>query len=342
MKAIKISKPYIIESVELNEPCLTNSGDIKIRTKRVGICGSDMHIYHGKDNLASYPIILGHEITGEVLEVASNVKKVKKGDRVVIEPINTCGECYACQNNRPNVCKTLSVLGVHEDGGMKEYIVLSENKVHKINNDIDWDEAVLTEPYTIGAQALWRGEVTGSQTLLIQGAGSIGIILLKLAKISCPKVTIIMSDIVDQKLRFAKENGAHHVINPLKTNMGEKINNLTKNEGVNTVIDAVGTSETFESSIELASIAGSVVTLGFSIKKSSVILNQITKKELTIVGSRLQTFQFPYIINLLNRKVLTSNNLISHKFPKDKIKEAFEFIESNPEKARKVIIDFDI
>src|SRR5699024_6305203 len=186
MKAVKISKPYTIENVIIPEPNLASPDDVKIKIKRVGICGSDMHIYHGKDNLSSYPIIFGHEITGEVVETSPDTYKLNKGDHVVVEPIKSCGNCYACQNNRPNVCEKISVIGVHEEGGMQEYIVLPEKHIHKVPQSLSWDETVLVEPYSIGAQSLWRGSVRGKQTLLIQGAGSIGTIILRMTKSVSP------------------------------------------------------------------------------------------------------------------------------------------------------------
>src|SRR5699024_10553576 len=127
---------------------------------------------------------------------------------------------------------------------------------HKVPQSLSWDETVLVEPYSIGAQSLWRGSVRGKQTLLIQGAGSIGTIILRMTKSVSPETTVIMSDIMDEKLEFAQANGADYIINPSKENIEKSINDLTKKEGVNTVIDAVGTFETFEKSIQIASVAG--------------------------------------------------------------------------------------
>src|SRR5699024_6803767 len=174
------------------------------KVKRVGICGSDMHIYHGTNPLATYPRIVGHEVAGEVIAVGSHVTKLAPGDSVVVEPIRSCGECYACRSGRPNVCKEVSVFGVHEDGGMREFIVLPEKQLHPVDSHIDWDEAVLAEPYTIGAQATWRGNVQEGKTVLIQGAGPIGITNLKMAKLL--GATVMISDLTNERLAFAKEN----------------------------------------------------------------------------------------------------------------------------------------
>ncbi|KAB7706316.1 alcohol dehydrogenase catalytic domain-containing protein [Bacillus aerolatus] len=339
MKAIMIPEAYKIEVLDIPQPEIEQENEVLVKIKRVGICGSDMHIYHGTNPLATYPRIVGHEVAGEVIKIGSNVNKVAVGDHVVIEPISYCGECYACKSGRPNVCKEVSVFGVHEDGGMKEFAVLSERQVHKVDPEIDWDEAVMAEPYTIGAQATWRGNVKEGNTVFIQGAGPIGICVLKMAKIH--GATVIISDITNERLEFAKENGADYTINPNEVDLESKIYEITNDEGANIVIDAVGTPQTFELSVNVASAAGNVVTLGFNAKPSSIAQLPVTKKELTITGSRLQTNQFGKVVQLLNEKKLTHNGLITHKFPLSEVKEAFEFVEKNPQLVRKAVIVFD-
>lgn len=339
MKAILIPKAHTIELLDIEEPVIEKDNQVKVKVKRVGICGSDMHIYHGTNPLATYPRIIGHEITGVIVELGRDVNKVSVGDHVVIEPIHYCGECYACKSGRPNVCKDVAVLGVHEDGGMQEFIILSEKQVHKMDSDIEWDEAVMAEPYTIGAQAVWRGNVQDEQTVFIQGAGPIGITVLKMAKIL--GATTIISDLTNERLAFAKENGADYTINPFEIDTTEKINEITNGEGANVVIDAVGTPQTFELSVQIASPAGYVVTLGFNATPSAIAQMLITKKELTIAGSRLQTNQFEKVVKLINERKLTHNGLVTHKFHVDDVKEAFKFIKENPDKVRKAVISFE-
>ncbi len=339
MKAVRIPEANQIEILEIAEPTLAAKTEVKVKIKRVGICGSDMHIYHGTNPLATYPRIVGHEVAGEIVEVGSDVQNVKVGDRVVVEPITYCGDCYACNQGRPNVCKEVSVFGVHQDGGMREFVILPESKVHKVNDDISWDEAVMAEPYTIGAQATFRGNVQAGQTVFIQGAGPIGITVLKMAKLR--GATVIISDFTNERLAFAKENGADYTINPSEVDTISKINEITNDEGANVVIDAVGLPQTFELSIEVASAAGNVVLLGFNATPSAIAQMLITKKELTITGSRLQTHQFGKVVDYINEGKLQHNGLITHKFPLENVKEAFKFVEENPQLVRKAVITFD-
>ncbi len=339
MKAVQIPEAMKLVIQDLEQPVIKKPDDVLVKTKRVGICGSDMHIYHGTNPLATYPRIPGHEVAGEVVEVGSAVKNVKPGDRVVVEPIRYCGKCYACRKGRPNVCESLSVFGVHEDGGMRESFVLPEKQLHVVDPTLDWNEAVLAEPFTIGAQAVWRGGVEEGDTVLIQGSGPIGICILKMAKLQGAKV--IMTDLEQGRLAFAKENGADEVINAREVSVEEKVMELTDGEGPNVVIDAVCLPMTFELGVNVVSPAGTVVVLGFDERPSQIPQLPITKKEVTIVGSRLQTNQFGKVVSLLNERKLKGNGFITHQFPLEQVKEAFSFVEKNPGEVRKAVIVFE-
>ncbi|MDK7666287.1 zinc-binding alcohol dehydrogenase family protein [Cytobacillus oceanisediminis] len=339
MKAVQIPSAMEMEVIDIEKPVIRNPDEVLVKVKRVGICGSDMHIYHGTNPLATYPRIVGHEVAGEVVEVGSNVSGMKPGDHVVVEPIRYCGECYACRKGRPNVCQSLSVFGVHEDGGLRAFFVLPENQLHVVNSSLEWDEIVLAEPYTIGAQAVWRGAVGEGDTVFIQGSGPIGICILKMAKLQGARV--IISDLKQERLAFAKENGADEIINASEESVEDRVLELTDGEGPNVVIDAVCLPSTFELGVNLVSPAGTVVVLGFDERPSSIPQLPITKKEVTIVGSRLQTNQFEKVVSLLNVEKLQSNGFITHHFPISEVQEAFRYVEKNPDQVRKAVIVFD-
>ncbi|KYG35411.1 zinc-binding alcohol dehydrogenase family protein [Priestia endophytica] len=336
MKAIQVKGAHSLVEVEVEKAELKSPTDVLVKVKRVGICGTDMHIYHGTNPLATLPRVVGHEVAGEVVAVGKEVDKLKKGDHVVIEPISYCGSCYACRKGRPNVCSNLSVFGVHEDGGLREYIVLSEKQLHLVSKSLSWDDIVLAEPYTIGAQATWRGNVEKGDSVLIQGAGPIGICILKLAKMK--GASVMMTDLNEERLQFAKESGADAVVHAGREDVRTRVKEWTNREGVNIVIDAVCLPSTFELSVDVVSQAGNIVVLGFDERPSSIPQLPITKKEVTITGSRLQTNQFSTIVQYLNEGKLSHNGLITHKFPFSRVQEAFDFIENHPEQVRKAVI----
>ncbi|MGG1575078.1 zinc-binding alcohol dehydrogenase family protein [Fictibacillus sp. NRS-1165] len=339
MKAVKVRKAFDLVTEEVEKPSIVNADDVLVKVKRVGICGSDLHIYHGTNPLATLPRVIGHEVTGEVEEVGPYVHHLRAGDHVVVEPIRYCGTCYACRKGRPNVCSSLSVFGVHEDGGMREWIVLPEKQLHAVDAALPWEETVMAEPYTIGAQAVWRGQVEKGDTVLIQGAGPIGICILKMAKLL--GAAVLITDLNEERLAFAKENGADHVVNPQKEDVMQQVKVWTDGEGANVVIDAVCLPSTFELSIEAVSTAGNVVVLGFDEKTSTISQLPITKKEVTVTGSRLQTYQFPKVVDLLNKGKLTHSGLVTHSFSLADVQDAFRFVEEHPDQVRKAVITFD-
>jgi 2-desacetyl-2-hydroxyethyl bacteriochlorophyllide A dehydrogenase len=338
LKSIVIQSPGNIVIEERPEPEITHDHEVKIKVNRVGICGSDMHIVHGTYPLAKYPMTLGHEVTGEIVATGGSVKSVKAGDHVVVNPTIACGECYPCRKNRPNICENLSVYGIHQNGGMQEYIVLSESRVDKLDSDVSWNDAVLTEPLSIGAQAIWRGAVEENDTVLIQGAGPIGLSILLNAKLAGAKCLI--TDINESRLQFAKTLGADAVLNVLEENLVDFINEWTDGEGVNVSIDAVCLPKTFELGVQCTSAGGRVVVLGFDETPASIPQLPITKKELNVVGSRLQTNQFPKVIAKLNDSSYKTDGIVSHEYPLSDVLKAFEDVDLLKDTVRKAVIVF--
>jgi L-gulonate 5-dehydrogenase len=336
MKAVQILEPGRIEIIEKNIPAIQHGNEVLVRVHMVGICGSDIHIYHGQNPMATYPIIIGHEVAGEVVEIGEDVKDLNIGDKVVLEPIKTCGNCYACRSGRNNVCEKLEVYGVHRDGGYQEYIVLPEQNAHKVGTNLKWEEAVLVEPFTIGVQANWRGDVRKGDTVFITGAGPIGLTVLKVAKLK--GAICIISDLSAEKLEFAKTQGADFTINATTDDIYSEIDRITNGKGVNVTIDAVGTPKTFEDAVKVTSEAGRVVTLGFSENPSQIAQLEITKKELTIAGSRLQSHKFEEVISYFNNGVIKTDSFVTHAFSLVEFQKAVEFIENHPNVVRKVVL----
>lgn len=336
MKAIQVKEPGKVQLVDVSEPEIETSVDVKIRMKAMGICGSDMHILHGENPFVTYPRVIGHEIAGEVIEMGNDVTSLTMGDRVVIEPMNSCGECYACRQNRPNVCEQVEVYGVHQDGGGCETMVVPAHLVHKVRNTLDWDEIALIEPFTIGAQAAFRGDIQRGDDVFIIGAGPIGLCCLKIAKLKGANVAI--SDFNSERLSFAKEWGADHVIDVNVSSVPNEIQQWTNGKGANVVIDAVGTPSTVEDAISVTSVAARVVLLGFDAHLSSFAQVEVTKKELTICGSRLQTHRFREVVEIFNSPQFDASALISHTFSLNDVTHAFELVGKSLPDVRKVII----
>ncbi|MCD2136445.1 zinc-binding alcohol dehydrogenase family protein [Salinicoccus halitifaciens] len=336
MKQVLVKNPQDIQIVEAEEIDKPQRNEVKVKVIYAGLCGSDVHIFEGHNPFATYPRIIGHEVMGVVEEVGEDVSDLESGDQVILEPIKTCGECRPCRIGRPNICENLQVYGVHRDGGMQEYFVIESDKLHKISSEVTPEKAVLAEPLTIGAQASLRGEVGEGDTVLIQGAGTIGLCCLLIAKHK--GATVIVSDLDDDKLQFAEDKGADYTINIGENNLLDEVFKITEDKGVNVSMDAVGLNATFESAVKSCAPAGKVVVLGFEEKPAQVSQVDITKGELDVRGSRLQTDQFPYIISLLEKNLIDVDGIVTHIKDKEEINDALELFKDNS--SRKILIKF--
>lgn len=339
MKSIQITKPGVMSIVDRAIPRIASDTDVLVHVRAVGICGSDIHIYHGTNPYAVYPRVPGHEVAGEVVEVGRAVKRIKIGDKVVLEPIASfCESCYACKKGRYNVCQNLKVSGVHVDGGFQEYIVAKERMVHKFPDYLTFEQATLIEPYTIGEQSNFRAGTAKDDIVLIHGAGPIGLIICDVAKQR--GAFCIISEINGRRLEIAKEFGADCVINPSAEDLKKKIAEITDGAGPNVIFETTGAPSLLNDSVRMVSAAGTVVPLTFGSDPIPIDFKEVNKKEVNIVGTRLQSNKFPVAISYISSKKDKINKLITHIYPVDNYMEAFETFMNKESGACKVVLTF--
>jgi L-gulonate 5-dehydrogenase len=339
MKAIKVTEPYKVEIVEIEKPEIKNPGEVLVKIKAGGICGSDLGIYKGINSLATLPRIIGHEFAGVVEEIGEGVEGIAVGDKVAVDPVVSCGECYACTHGRHNVCSTLEVIGVHRDGGFCEYIVVNYKNLHKTSKDTPFETLCLVEPFTIGAQINSRGQIGGDDTLLIMGCGPIGLTVLQIAKKN--GVRVIMTDLLESRLKMAKEMGADRVVNVKEEDLYTAVNEFTNNVGINVVVDAVCNTKSFEQAVEVTSPAGRIVVIGLLAQPSQIAQAGITKKELTITGSRLSNYKFHDVIEWMDAGQIKPEMIRTHMYHYTEIAKAIDVAVNNPQDVCKIVIKFD-
>ena len=337
MKVVFIAEPHSLEIKEMPTP-EAGKGEVLLRVRAAGICGSDMHIYHGTNPLAKYPRIIGHEFSGEIAALGEGVEGFSVGDRVTVDPVTSCGECYACSIGRRNVCERLEVFGVHRDGGFAEYVALPASNLHKVPASWSFEKAALVEPFTIAANVLSRTECAGSDKLLIMGAGPIGQVILQAVRRLGTACAV--SDIVDVRLEKARRLGAELTVNPKEMPLEDAVAAWTGGKGVPLIIDAVGSPDLFPSLLRMASPTGRIGLLGFSKEPSPFVQLEAVRKELSIFGSRLNRNKFPEVISWFEEGLVEPELLISHRFPFERAKEAMEFVQSHPSEVCKVILEF--
>jgi len=340
MKAVQIVKPGELRIIDMEKPVINETDNVLIRMTAAGICGSDVGIYHGTNAAATYPRVIGHEMVGMVDETGPGVTNVKKGDRVIVDQVMSCGHCYACRKGRGNVCGNLKVRGVHIDGGYREYMAVPAEKCYLLPDSLPDTEAVMIEPTTIAIQSCSRAQLSEEDTMLLLGYGALGSTILKIARLHCPN--IIVADIVDQKLEEAKKAGAKHTINLAKEDIVKRVRELTDGYGTTVTTDAACTKDSLITAMNCTGNAGRVITMGFSLADTTVNQFVITSKELDVRGSRLQNRKFGEAIQLIKDGKLNFHGSISHTFKLTDAQKAFDFVDTHDPGIRKIVLTFDL
>lgn len=335
MKAIRVMQPGDVRLVEMERPQVTPTSAV-IRVKACGICGSDIHIKHGRNPYATYPRVLGHEVAGVVEEVGASVTRFKRGDRVVVEPICSCGECYPCRIGRRNVCEHLMVYGCHADGGFAEYMNVEERALHRLPDDISFEQGALVEPYTICENAVRRAEVMAGDICLVQGGGPMGLITADLCK--SRGAVVLVSEPSAPRRELARAFGADVVIDPGTEDLKERVLSLTDGFGANVVFDAVSTVPIVESSIALLSAAGRFLEYGYGFGSAAIDFNLMNKKELTVLGTRHQRECFEPVLADFKNHLRQVDLLRTHVMRLDDFEKAFALFEDKASGACKVVL----
>lgn len=337
MIAISVERPHALAVVE-RDSAPPGHGEVLVRVRRAGICGSDVHILHGSNPFARYPRVIGHEFAGEIAAVGPGVSGFAEGDRVVVDPVVSCGTCYACRVGRPNVCANLEVFGVHRDGGFRDLVPVPARNLVKVSPELPVEIAALAEPFSIAANVLSRTGCGPEDTVLIYGAGTVGLTVLQVAKLKGARCLI--SDIDAARLERARSFGADVTIDPRRMPVPEAVAGEMGGLGPSVVIDGAGVPALLAEACRVASPAGRIGLLGFSPEPSPVSQQEIVKKELTLVGSRLNRHLLPEVVQWLESGRLQPAAMITQTFDAEDARSAFELVENHPERTVKVQLAF--
>ena len=298
---------------------------VRIHIKYCGVCGTDIHIYEGEGGSAEVipPTIIGHEFSGVVTAVGKDVKNIRIGDRVAVDPNEQCGECYFCRNAMGHFCENLIGYGTTYPGGFAEYDTVSEKQVYKLPDDLPFETAALTETLSCCLHGIDLCNIRTGQTVLIIGAGPIGLIMLQLAKIAGAG-KIIVSEIVPEKRELALKYGANIVIDPLNEDIGAVLSANTKN--VSCVIECAGTVRTEEQAIRYAGKGATVMMFGLVAPEATAAIKpyEFFQKEIHLTASFINPYTFERAIELLSLGKVRVDGIITDILPLERINEVFE------------------
>ena len=337
MKAVEITKPGEIRLTEKEIPS-PSEGEALLKVKYCGICGADVASYTGNQPFTTYPRIPGHEFSAEIVSVPENEKGFKAGDIITCNPYFNCGECYACKHGIVNACHDNQTMGVQRDGSFQEYITMPVERLID-GKGLSARELALIEPFSISCHALSRAEIKSGETLLIMGAGPIGLFALIKAKSMGARVMI--ADMLDSRLKLAEEYGADCAVNVNNKNLHEEAVKFNLGCGFDVCVEACGAPETFLSCIDEAAHGANIILIGNGKRETTFVHSVILKKELNIFGSRNAfTKDFEELIDLVKSGKADVLKMVSGVYDKENAAEAFEKLKNNDGSLAKLLIKF--
>lgn len=301
--------------------------EVLVKNYSCGVCGTDVHIYHGEEGSAAVnpPVVLGHEFSGVVVEVGEKVTDLKAGDHVAIDPNIYCQQCIPCRMGKKQNCENLFALGVNVNGGFAEYAVCPASQCLKVREDLDFDVAAMAEPLACAIHGIDRAGIQPGQLVLVIGGGTIGLLMVQLARLAGAS-TVILSEPIAMRREIGMEVGADAAIDPIHEDVAGRIKELTGRDGADVVIECVGKTFAVEQAFQVAG-AGATVLL-FSVPsvdaKAELPLFDVFKKELRILGSMINPDTQLRAVNLLNSGRLEIGKLITHVYDLEHLEDAIK------------------
>ncbi|WP_114941451.1 zinc-binding alcohol dehydrogenase family protein [Mucilaginibacter endophyticus] len=321
MQVIVCEEPGRLAFKEQEKPEI-QEGYAQIRIRRIGICGTDLHAFDGTQPYFSYPRVLGHELSGELVDTGG-AAGFQKGDVVTFIPYFNCGSCIACRSGKPNCCVKINVCGVHIDGGMAEYLnVPTYSLVH--GEGLSYDELALVEPLAIGAHGVRRADVKPGECVLVIGAGPIGLGIMEFARIAGGRV--IAMDLNAGRLKFCSDKlKVDHTINVLDENVITRLSKITNGDMPAVIIDATGSLNAINNGFSYMAHGARYVLVGLQKGEIRVSHPEFHKREATLMSSRNATREdFEHVITSIKKGLVQPANYITHRVAFNKVKDNFE------------------
>lgn len=329
MKALVYQGPgaLTIESRNIPEP---KKGEVQIKIKKVSICGSDLGAYRFASDRFAPPLVLGHEFSGDITKLGEDIDTLKVGQKVTVNPMVLCNDCFFCRRGEGNLCgnrKSMgtAIGGTQTDGAMREYVTVPAWMVVPVEQNVSYEAAAMLEPCGVTLACAKMGKTDEEQSVVLIGSGPIGLLIVKFLKaLGVPKV--IVSDILDTRLQKAKECGADEVINAKKEDVTARVKELTDSYGADRVIIAAGVGASINQSFELVRNGGTIVLVALMHEKVEIDPMEIVGRGLKFLGSYMFTSEMKEAAQMLADNKLAVEDLITSTYPLEKGKEAFDIL----------------
>lgn len=333
-----MTAPGVIEFRETPRP-IAAEGQVLVRIMRIGICGSDIHVYHGKHPFTRYPVTQGHEVSGRIEAVGSGVEGLSVGQKVTIEPQVCCGHCYPCTHGKYNLCEELKVMGFQTTGTASEYFAVDAAKVTPLPETMSYDEGAMIEPLAVTVHAAKRFPELKGARVAILGCGPIGILLMQSCK-ALGAASVLVTDVSDYRLSVARSVGADYAVNTGETDMEQALRDAFGSDKADVIYDCAGSDITMGQAIRCARKGSTIVLVAVFSKMASVDLAVLNDHELDLNTSMMYRHEdYVDAIRLVSEGKVQLRPLMSRHFAFRDYLKAYQYIDENREMTMKVIID---
>lgn len=333
-----MTAPGKIEFHEVPVPEPTEN-QVLVKIMKIGVCGSDIHVYHGEHPFTSYPVTQGHEVSGEIAKIGSRVQGLKVGQKVTIQPQVVCGECYPCRHGKYNLCEDLKVMGFQTTGVASHYFAVDASKVTPLPEEMSFDEGAMIEPLAVAVHAVNRaGDVKGAK-IAVLGAGPIGILVAQAVK-GLGADCVMITDVSDLRLKKAKECGVDFCVNTKEQDFGEAMVENFGPDKADVIYDCAGNNITMGQAIRYARKGSTIILVAVFAGEAKIDLAVLNDHELDLNTSMMyRNEDYLEAIRLVNEKKVLLLPLISGHFAFQDYLKAYQYIDENRETTMKVIIN---
>ncbi len=341
MKALLLSEYKKLNVVDVPKPD-PGPGEVLVRVRACGICGSDVHGYDGSTGRRIPPVIMGHEASGVVAATGAGVRDFHEGDRVTFDSMVSCGKCDFCRRGEANLCDRRQVLGVsctefQRQGAFAEYVVVPEHIVFRLPENLSFEHAAMVEPVSVAVHAVNLTPIQLADTGLVVGAGMIGLLIIQALRLAgCTRIFAV--DLDDARLALARDLGADETFNAKSSDVKAEILARTNGRGVDIAMEAVGATQTIATAIACLRKGGSLTLVGNFAPNIDLPLQTVVTRQLRLQGSCASCNDYPACIDLLARGAIKVDHLISARAPLDEGSRWFERLYSHEPDLMKVIL----
>lgn len=344
MRQAVLTEPEHIVFQDVPAPKAEDLGphEVLLKIKRIGICGSEIHSWHGKHPATFYPVIQGHEYSAIVEAVGTDVTVCAPGDSVTARPQLVCGECNPCKRGQYNVCEHLRVQAFQADGAARDYFVVDDDRIVKLPEGMSLDYGAMIEPSAVGAHSTARAGDLRGKNVVVSGAGTIGNLVAQFA-IARGAKRVLITDVSDLRLDIARKCGIHDTLNVTKKPLKEGVKEVFGDEGFQVGLEVAGVESSIRSLMECIEKGSTIVVVAVFEKDPALSMFYLGEHELSLIGTMMyRNEDYLYAVKMVSEQKINLRPLISNRFSFENYDKAYNFIDANRASSMKVIIDFDL